>query len=543
MKKTRQNIYSASPLQWAKEKLTRGSLIAFDLDKTVLEQGNPDEIEIFERSICYTIIHLVDQGYNIAAVTGNSFEQLSKRFTKSLIKELCHYRKLELLDRFHLFCNGASVYIRFPEEDIRHLVQYQNEKDLMNCYLHSEEELNKFSMLEIFDDKSAKAISYKFVDHKYLEQTKLNDDELEILTSIADNLVEKWWNKNIRKGLNKTDNSNIRSNFYINFEGGLENILNEEMKIECELSENKDACIYEAYDNKNDLRKPKAQLRPVKANNGIIYHPQIAVKDILSHRHAKNNITYAQDHRMLLIDKIKKELDKKGINKIAVTPGGRSTIDIAEQDSNKKEAISYLIRQLNIKGDKKKGEGEGINVLFFGDEVVLSGNDYEVNDIKDIQIFAVNACPEKVPINSQIKIPRVQMIGPRATDHILMKLSLITADLLGEYENDCKKGVKKPRYGNKTSVHLFREIIEKEIIREKLHNTLSLYEIGNTNLNILKAISTLVTVLTREVDLSAEVAEKLNRMIDDIGIENQKFREMGESNRDFKALGGSHWDT
>ena len=44
-------------LNWTKEKLTKNCLIAFDLDKTVLEQDS-NEIQMFLWSISQTLIHL-----------------------------------------------------------------------------------------------------------------------------------------------------------------------------------------------------------------------------------------------------------------------------------------------------------------------------------------------------------------------------------------------------------------------------------------------------------------------------------------------------
>ena len=89
----------------------KGRLIAFDLDKTVLHQGHQREMQTFAVSVCQTLIHLATQRYNISAVTGNDLHQLSSRFMKTLVEELCRHRQLELLSVIHLFCNCAAVYI------------------------------------------------------------------------------------------------------------------------------------------------------------------------------------------------------------------------------------------------------------------------------------------------------------------------------------------------------------------------------------------------------------------------------------------------
>eukprot|EP00966_Prymnesium_polylepis_P178930 4142894-Prymnesium_polylepis.1 len=56
-----------SPLERAQRLLTRRSLIAFDLDKTVLHQGHKDELHTFTVSICQTLIQLTMQRHNSAS--------------------------------------------------------------------------------------------------------------------------------------------------------------------------------------------------------------------------------------------------------------------------------------------------------------------------------------------------------------------------------------------------------------------------------------------------------------------------------------------
>ena len=97
----------------AQRLLTRRSLIAFDLDKTVLHQGHHSELQTFTMSVCQTLIQLAAQQYNISAVTGNDLHQLSSRFMRAFVEELCRHRQLQLLSVMHLFCNCATVYICF----------------------------------------------------------------------------------------------------------------------------------------------------------------------------------------------------------------------------------------------------------------------------------------------------------------------------------------------------------------------------------------------------------------------------------------------
>ena len=97
----------------AQRLLTRRSLIAFDLDKTVLHQGHQSELQTFTMSVCQTLIQLAAQRYNISAVTGNDLHQLSSRFMRAFVEELCRHQQLQLLSVMHLFCNCATVYICF----------------------------------------------------------------------------------------------------------------------------------------------------------------------------------------------------------------------------------------------------------------------------------------------------------------------------------------------------------------------------------------------------------------------------------------------
>ena len=90
------------PLARAQRLLTRRSLVAFDLDKTVLHQGVKNELQTFTITVCQTLIQLTVQQHNIAAVTGNDLHQLSSRFLRTLVDELCRHKQLHLLALVHL---------------------------------------------------------------------------------------------------------------------------------------------------------------------------------------------------------------------------------------------------------------------------------------------------------------------------------------------------------------------------------------------------------------------------------------------------------
>ena len=138
------DVSTATLDERARRLLTRRSLVAFDLDKTVLHQGQQSELHTFTMSVCQTLIQLTMQGHNIAAVTGNDLHQLSSRFLKTLVEELCRHRQLQLLPLVHLFCNCATVYIAFPAEqaEVAALVALQA--------THTVEQLNDAARAALF---------------------------------------------------------------------------------------------------------------------------------------------------------------------------------------------------------------------------------------------------------------------------------------------------------------------------------------------------------------------------------------------------------
>ncbi|MBN1584128.1 MAG: hypothetical protein JXA89_25690 [Anaerolineae bacterium] len=524
------------PIEWAKDRLTRRSLIAFDLDKTVLEQGEQDELQQFTWSICQTLIHLAEQGFHISAVTGNSLSRLSAKFVNALVRELCRYRRLSLLSQFHLFCNGASVYIHFPPGQLGKLLCFEaslaQDKDLDP--FEADKRLTEKALSCLFADSRQASVKDEFIDVEYLSKTAIKKETVDAIIKIAQGVVSTWWAK--------LDLDQMRSSYYINYPGGRHTDQNRKVYADCEGSENKEASVFHAFSEQGEL-PPQVIKRTVTDAQGTEHCPQIAVKDILSYRHARTRMNPNEDPRAYVVQQIRQGIEKEGLTLIAVIPGGRGTIDITKQDSNKKQALLYLIERLEIKGDSTKREGEGINVLYFGDEVVLSGNDIEVTRIPDIQVFAVNPHRERVPMSSRIWIPRTHLIGPKATDFVLRKLETATSDLLSTYANDVLDDRDSPRYGHKTAVHIFREMIEREIIQEKMERGSWLWTSGKTDLHVLNAVSTLLTVLTRPGEGATRMADKVNRMINEWGMEAQEYKESLIPDRSYLALGGSHWDT
>lgn len=174
----------------AERLLTRRSLIAFDLDKTVLHQGHHSELRTFTMSVCQTLIHLAVQQYNISAVTGNDLHQLSSRFVKALVEELCRYKQLQLLAHVHLFCNSATVYITFGPgvPAFASLVAQQSTLGPV--------ELVEVAHKAIFHEVDGLLeIRPDFIMTEYLARTCMPEQEAQQIEKIAQEAADDWWQR------------------------------------------------------------------------------------------------------------------------------------------------------------------------------------------------------------------------------------------------------------------------------------------------------------------------------------------------------------
>src|SRR5271166_2240479 len=88
----------------------RRCLIAADIDKTIVEQGNPNERSEFLTVVAPKLVVAAQNGMNLAFLTGSSMQELCERFLKWLIQHLCLTSHLRLLGQFHFFCNSGGVY-------------------------------------------------------------------------------------------------------------------------------------------------------------------------------------------------------------------------------------------------------------------------------------------------------------------------------------------------------------------------------------------------------------------------------------------------
>eukprot|EP00971_Amphidinium_carterae_P013644 268951-Amphidinium_carterae.1 len=63
----------------------------------------------------------------------------------------------------------------------------------------------------------------------------------------------------------------------------------------------------------------------------------------------------------------------------------------------------------------------GVNAIYFGDEVVLNGNDLPVADVAGVTVFAVNELRSRVPFRTNIHLPTEfsEATGPESTKAVM----------------------------------------------------------------------------------------------------------------------------
>ena len=319
-------------MERAQRLLTRRALIAFDLDKTVLHQGQLGELETFTSSVCQTLIDLASQGYNISAVTGNDMHQLSCRFAKSLIEELCRHRRLQLLEQFSCFCNCATVYVRFSGAALTGLVAQQGSLELSAL-----QELASSTVFHQVD--GLLEIRPGFVVQEYVARTCMGAAEAADIERLAQAAANEWWAEACT-----ADGDALRpelcARFFVNTADAE---ANSALALAAQRSEsNREAAVYEAFRPAGArgslaLAPPVVERRDVRTAEGACYSAALTIKPILSFRHARSpspqgrGLSPEEDARAALIGKVQRALRDAGLSQYVATAGGRSSIDIMKQ--------------------------------------------------------------------------------------------------------------------------------------------------------------------------------------------------------------------
>lgn len=383
------------------------SLVAFDVDKTVLHQGKEDELALFRHGICRTLIRAAQHGLLLAAITGNSLQQLASRFLKALVEELCTQGVLELLCNFHFFCNGASLYIHIDPQRCQEFASLLAAAGSLGI-----EELQAQAANCIFDPPGA--VRSRFVLSRYAQQCCIPQEDAADIVAVCDEECQRWWNS-----IAGPDGKclGMRERFYIAGGDGADATMRQEAASD---AVNKEAAVFGPC-----RAAPAATTRTCVAGDGVRYITSVNVLPVLSFRHARGRVLpSAEDPRMRLVAIIRERMQRMGLVRYIVNPGGRSTIDISHHLVNKRSALVWLLRQLGAEGVEQLGEPLGVNAVYFGDEVILHGNDLAVAEVPGVLVFAVNELRQRVPFRTNVELPTetTALLGPEATQAVLEDL-------------------------------------------------------------------------------------------------------------------------
>jgi hypothetical protein len=367
----------------AKQMVTEKCLIAADVDNTIIAQGDRRDREAFLLTLGPRLIETASLGAHLALLTGNNMDALAGRVLKWLIEQLCHVRSLELLSRFHFFCNSAGVYVHFPK----------NDPDIMRFCTDNQSYPDSAAVIQVLTkpglDKKKLAIHPRFIDPIYIRRAAILDDEVEVVRSILQEFGDLYMSR----------------------------LASRRPSIERDYDLTR-VC------NGDNLIPATPEVRTVEY--GLDSNPQLAtvqitLKPILSFRYARNpSRLFGKDMRSKLISAIQEHLDKHGLGHYVARAGGRASIDVTLEKLDKAYGLEFLIDHLNLQGQPHLGQKFGSNTIYFGDEVIVGGgNDYPVTRIPGLLVFAVNSDREFVPYLHHVFIPSTILEGPEATTQIL----------------------------------------------------------------------------------------------------------------------------
>lgn len=232
---------------------------------------------------------------------------------------------------------------------------------------------------------------------------------------------------------------------------------------------------------------------------------------------------------MQLIERIRERLTEAGLVRYMVSPGGRATIDITHHLVSKRFALTWLLRELGVEGVELRGEPMGTNAVYFGDEVVLHGNDLPVADIPGILVFAVNELRERVPFRSNVVIPTefTSRTGPEATEAVLKDLMAYTEQLRSEEDIGTRV------WRGMATVAMWKEDRMRRTLKERcaylMGEAVSTEPLSaKATFRRLEAAAAALTALTRRGDGLDELADSIIATVNRIGavsavVQEQQF--------------------
>jgi hydroxymethylpyrimidine pyrophosphatase-like HAD family hydrolase len=469
----------------------RGCLIAADVDRTVVEQGDTKERSEFLTLVAPKLVVAAQNGMNLAFLTGNSMKELSERFLKWLVQQLCLTGHLSLLSQFHFFCNSGGVYAHFSPADMEAVIQ---------ASLKGEPDPDLIYTSLTFDGPAGRAIKPQFLDATYIQQCQIPAAELDEVTAILAEAATRYHAGICTK------------------RGGLER------SYDLSFIQDKDS---------GEFIRPTPEARPVQygvpneLNQAVV---QVTLKPILSFRHAweaqRAKLVANGDERISLAKKIQQELDRRGFDHFIARPGGRSSIDVTLEKLDKAYALQFIIDRLNVQGSWRLGEKIGTNTIYFGDEVIVGGgNDYPVTRIPGLLVFAVNPDRNLVPFLSRVFVPSTILGGPSATAEVLEDLNRCSTELQLQF---------KPDRPTRNAVEDLKIRLFSRRIKQKIDQ---LEPSTEHSVRDWQALHALVTLMCRDDEASKEwlsiLVEELDRIMTHLATQKTPSQ---------RAIGASHAD-
>lgn len=461
----------------ARRLITERCLIAADIDKTLVEQLSQQghERRYFLEDVAPELIRAARQGVNLAFITGNSMVELSDRFFFWLIEQLCFGRALELIGRFHFFCNSGGIYAHIPSTDeaIARLVAVSAKvaiplDDALKSLMWEDPESHR------------RVIHPRFIDTSYIKRTSINLTDAAQVSEIVERVAAEFQQQLI-------DNVQEYAKIY----------RIDRLDPDGSYKENQ-GLSYELTDREGYNRLPSVDMRLVHYGSMEPYQTatvQITLKPVLSFRFALEPVRWVgKDFRSDLINSIQAELDKSGFDQYVARPGGRSSVDITLEKVDKAYAIEFLIDHLNLQPTRRKGLKYGSNAIYLGDEVIVGdGNDYPVTRVPGVLVLAVNPDRILVPSLSGVLVPSTILTGSEAVAEILGKFNNIAKELVKQYEKPGDAG----RYPSnvRTAIEVFEERIFVSRIKDLIGNW---NPTESASIEDLQVLHTFVTLMCRD---------------------------------------------
>ena len=415
------------------------ALIATDVDRTILTQVKGQEKFVFSRGVGHELISLVENGFYVAFVTGNSMEQLTARLLKFLVEELCHTGRLELIGSFHFFCNSGGLYFHFDEQNIKikELIEQHEQQGLSQKVI---------KILTSVAKDGSLSVRPEFIDSSYLKRTRMPKEDVRTIKRILEEQAKDYYSEVVE---NKVE---------------LEKIYN----LTVPAIAKKDGVLIE----------PEVEERPIryKINNKLQTDTvQLTLKPILSYKHGiDKNSLFEKDIRTSIVKKIQDQLDKNGLVHYVARPGGNTSIDVTLAKLDKAYALEFIIDRLNLQGQERFGERLGSNTIYFGDEVIVGGgNDYPVTRIPGLLTFAVNLDNKTIPVLSHVLVPSLITHEVGATLEALKKLNYVITEMSNH---------------DSSVLDLFKKKLFKNRVLEKIHNKTELKACDWQTLNCLVSL-------------------------------------------------------